>query len=670
MPYYCEICNYVGNQKSHIDSHIKTREHLGKAQQKKNILRSENISDLLSKYEVSLRNSVDDFFEDIVNNLSQKKISDLEANKINLMNTNRFISQPNSTYDVKFSICHELTQFTHGKTEQTLNMINGLIEKYYINSNDSNFHQIEIIISNNSLLETEQWKIRTKNKLGENEYIDVEILSSKSDSDYKYIDNFLTKILTAKTKNDLPNILIVCAHKKRVCRDIIKLLRCFSGTNYINIQKNIKFHFNFDEPDSYLGILCDFLTEFKEYSYLISEILFITATPYDHFWKILQSHRIHELYNIAKDSCVEKSYNDYFDSYMSINEHNYLEYNYQTKNPLEYIENIFENYKDINNGKEDGDLITFNPNERKIIFAPGHLYTTKLGYGSHAEIVEYFLEKNYIIFLSNGKFKGFIYPNGNRILLKDFNIKYGIKGELRDSLRKLNELHPTSNIAITGYWTIERGITFNTDGFNFTDVIISDYHANNINRLIQLVGRSTGNKKYVNKMNLICPTKIYNIVDEFVNKTRQLRELNHANYNRADFSNKDSAIPVRIEFLHNEFRKILFNSITNKRGYKVGFDRLLKLGIEKEFIKLYDRNNSNKFLDSLQERKIKTIRVFKEGQKGETRRFKQFSEAFDTFKPVSQSGTSKEYNIDLTSIEYNHDGFINGVNIAWITYKL
>jgi hypothetical protein len=66
----------------------------------------------------------------------------------------------------------------------------------------------------------------------------------------------------------------------------------------------------------------------------------------------------------------------------------------------------------------------------------------------------------------NSKFKGFIYPNKSRIELSHFNIQNKITGELRDTLIKWNELNPTINLAITGYWIIERGITFNTIGFN------------------------------------------------------------------------------------------------------------------------------------------------------------------------------------------------------------
>ena len=107
---------------------------------------------------------------DIINSISKVSINEDEYRVIKEMNSNRFIRQSNNQYKVKFSICHELTQFTLGKTAQTLERINELIEKYYINSNNSDFHQIEIIISNinlrNNLSKIIKIKInRIENKL-------------------------------------------------------------------------------------------------------------------------------------------------------------------------------------------------------------------------------------------------------------------------------------------------------------------------------------------------------------------------------------------------------------------------------------------------------------------------------------------------------------------------
>jgi hypothetical protein len=95
--------------------------------------------------------------------------------------------------------------------------------KSLLNSCNLDDHLIEVLVTNNSLLETEMWKVRTKNKFGENQDISVDILSSSKDSDFNSIHQFISKIITAKTRSELPNVLIVCFHKKRVCDDLFKL---------------------------------------------------------------------------------------------------------------------------------------------------------------------------------------------------------------------------------------------------------------------------------------------------------------------------------------------------------------------------------------------------------------------------------------------------------------
>ena len=62
-------------------------------------------------------------------------------------------------------------------------------------------------------------------------------------------------------------------------------------------------------------------------------------------------------------------------------------------------------------------------------------------------------------------------------------------------------------------------------------------------------------------MTIICPKLIYDIVINLVENTIALRKLNPENYNKTDFSLNNSAIPVMIEFLDENYRTLLFNSI-------------------------------------------------------------------------------------------------------------
>ena len=73
------------------------------------------------------------------------------------------------------------------------------------------------------------------------------------------MSEYISQIQQAKNINELPNILIVCYHSKRVCDDIILLLKTFGGIhpmilpNIIN-KTIIKCHISFDEPDKNLGV--------------------------------------------------------------------------------------------------------------------------------------------------------------------------------------------------------------------------------------------------------------------------------------------------------------------------------------------------------------------------------------------------------------------------------
>jgi hypothetical protein len=550
-----------------------------------------------------------------------------------------------------FKLRTKPTQFTKGKTEDTLC---DLTQRYLLNVNDNDYHLLDIIVTNKSLPETEQWKIRTDNTFKNFKNITIDILSSKS-NDYNTISSYIQNILSCKTKEDLPNILIICYHAKRVCDDLITMFNIFGGTNYIQPNNKIKFHISFDEPDANLGVTKKFIKKIKGFldTSLITGILFITATPINEFWKMLNDSGIKTLLNMNFNNT--ENFDEDLNNYRSFKEHNIIEHNNDTANPLYYIIDVFSNK-------------LINENERKIIFTPAHLYTDTDGVGSHMEVISYFNDKNYCVFVMNGKFKGFIYPDKSKVELTQFNIENNINGELRESLTKWNELNPTINIAITGYWVIERGITFNTTGFNFTDMILSNYHLSSMGKLIQLAGRGSGGKTYVNKMNVICTTKIKDTIINFNNNLEEICSLNPEYFNRTDFADTNNTIPVKMIINDNELLKIIIDiRDKSKRGYKQQLHNILTEGITENKISVFDRNNIKNF--DISSRTINQVRMYKLGDKIDVRRFKNFNEAYENYKSVSQSGDENQYNIDLAKDEYVRDGFINNINTLWITYK-
>jgi hypothetical protein len=550
-----------------------------------------------------------------------------------------------------FKLRTKPTQFTKGKTEDTLC---DLTQRYLLNINETDYHLIDIIVTNKSLPETEQWKFRTDKTFKNFKNITIDILSSKS-NDYNTIGSYIQNILNCKTKEELPNILIICYHAKRVCDDLITMFNIFGGNNYIQPSNKIKFHISFDEPDANLGVTKKFIKKIKGFidKSLITGILFITATPIEEFWKMLNDSGIKTLLNMNFNNT--QNFDEELNNYRAFKEHNIIEHNNETTNPLYYIIDVFSNK-------------LINENEKKILFTPAHLYTDTEGVGSHMEVVSYFNDKNYCVFVMNGKFKGFIYPDKSKIELTQFNIENKIDGELRESLMKWNELNPSTSLAITGYWVIERGITFNTTGFNFTDMILSNYHLSSMGKLIQLAGRGSGGKMYVNKMNVICTTKIKDTIINFNKNLEEICSLNPEYFNRTDFVDTNNTIPVKMIINDNDLLKIIIDiRDKSKRGYKQQLHNILAEGIKENKISIFDRNNIKKF--DISSRTLNQVRMYKIGDKIDVRRFKNFNEAYENYKSVSQSGDENQYNIDLAKDEYIQDGFINNTNTLWITFK-
>lgn len=560
------------------------------------------------------------------------------------------------------------TQFVKGKTEETLCDIMKRWEENCLLNNDSedlndsisDKHLIDIIVTNNSLLETEMWKYRTVNKFKQEQDIKIHILSSKS-NDFKNINTYISQIIQATKKNQLPNVLIVCYHTKRVCSDIVTLCSTFGGIHKMklpNIAKetNINFHISFDEPDANIGVTKKFLSNINDFikNETITGILFITATPIDDFWKMLNKSGIKQLLNMNRDTV--HNFDEDFKNYRSFKDHNIIEHNNDTTNPLTYIMNLFREKK-------------IDESKRKIIFAPGHLYTKKKNVGSHDEIEEFFIGKGYDVLKINGNFKGFIYPNGIKETLEEYKQSNKISGELRETLKFWSENNENTNLAITGYWVIERGVTFNTINFNFTDMILSNYHLKTLSKLIQLVGRGAGGKLYVDVMNVFCTTEIRNTIEEFNCKLNQICSLNPELFNRTDFITSKNTIPIKLDIIDNDLvKKLVELRVSAKRGYKVGFHNNLVNGIREKKIIMYDNNNI-KF--DISNREIKDVRMYdKEKHKAEVRRFKNFNEAFENFKTSSQSCNENQYNVDFAKDRYELNEFVNETNIFWITYRV
>lgn len=566
-------------------------------------------------------------------------------------------------------------QFTKGKTDRVLELIKISLQNS-ININQLNnyenhksdkydIHTIDIIVTNYNLQETEQWKSRANKKFADFENFRVDILSSGQESNFKNIQEYSDILENANSVKDLPNILIVCFHSKRQ-KDIINLIKRFFSKyrrqflSEIEKETEINFNIYLDEPDANPTITKKYIEDTKDFVDYgkIKRFIFITATPVKEFWDLLNKNDIGQLLNMNKlfdkDNIID--FESEKQNYRQFDEHNIIEYNDDTNNPLEYILNVYNE-------------IIKHDDKRKIIFAPGHSYTHKDKVGSHKEIEKFFNILKYVVFVFNGKFKGFKYPDGSEITLDKYQEENNIqKGELRDTLRHWNKNNKNLNLAITGYMCIERGVTFNTNDFNFTHCIISKYHLSSTARLIQLVGRTNGAKKFVDIMNIITTTEIIKIIQNYNAKMSEICSLNPECFNSNDFSNKNNTIPVKVIFkdlkLHEELI-LLYKKATKNNRQKI--HNLLIKGINKKNIDIIDKNNINKF--NINERILKSVRIFKNGDKDTSRRYYTFEKNHNICKAMSQKGSSEEYTIDICKDEYKIGNYTNTIDIAWITYR-
>ena len=408
-----------------------------------------------------------------------------------------------------------------------------IISRFTAGSVENGVHHITVILTNNNLSETAQWKIRLQNKLS---CLKTIILSSKKSSDMKSLDQLFAKMMRCKKADDLPDLLVMCTHEKRTS-DLIDLITTLKNKRYNYTQIGIhaiSLTIMFDEADRNMKLISTCLKELNplitngsgnvKYDNLIRDVHFITATPIKTFWTELKKHGITSLTNINtaiaqmdSESALHTDYKELMKNYRFLSEHTIHTNTNMTDDPLEYAMTILNN---------------LDMSKPLTLFAPSRIYLI-----DHDLMQIELTRRGFHVYLDNSKAKGFFDLTGRFISLEAFNKANGVKGELYNSFVKWRSLHPTEHLAITGLLNITRGITLNTTGFNFTDVIISAYHAKDIAALVQLFGRANGGKDYVDIMNLHSPVDVYAKVKEFVDIMIDILNKNPEEFKEKHFNN-------------------------------------------------------------------------------------------------------------------------------------
>ena len=440
--------------------------------------------------------------------------------------------------------CFKACQHKLSKTNMTLDFIikhhcqRYMTQEQMTYQKHSKIHHITFLFVNCSILETKQWVGRSRMKIKDPKLnldtnVNIDILSSDAKTaTWKNSKEFLSSLMVnaSEDKRDkLPNIVIMCTHTARTFKDQKVLFETFS--NWKNRSSlNFMFNYVFDEVD---GSRC--ITPVKKLLKLmkdmnvpnLGDILFVTATPFDTFWNMLDTVDIKDkLKSIDSELDIDESeINDAEEDYRNYLGHVIDIFNSSNKNPRFYLEEYLRKNPDI-----------LDSNEPKIFFAPAEK-TIK----SHIHLLQSSIFDGWWKMILNGKHKGFLPPDetdlNNIITKEEFDQTYNVSGNdgIRDTLRKWKELYPNDNLVISGGDLLERGLTFCTDGFSFTHFFLSPYHLSNINKLIQTIGRACGNKNYINKMNIICPEEIDKIARNYFSEMSTLNKSQIEIFEREHF---------------------------------------------------------------------------------------------------------------------------------------
>jgi hypothetical protein len=429
------------------------------------------------------------------------------------------------------------------KTKKAMMFIRyvAITSRFMDGANERGIHHMTFIATNRNLEETKMWKLRT-NKDQNIGSLKILVLSSKK-GDVNNVDKIISMIVGIKNASELPDIVIFCTHRKRI-DDMNHLINILNEGN-INLSgkgiHQITTTVMFDEADENIELVSDFLKELSEIqtNYTVRDVHLITATPFKDFWKKLNEIGVSSLTNVNSilrngydaDEYPEihMSYDDMMQKYRKITDHN-IRYDIteKCKHAVDYARLVLQKIlEERANGLRTGPLTIFAPSETTV--------------KSHNNMKNTFSIAGFHAAIHNGTYKGFYSPTGEKISFDEFNKRHGVVGEFRDTLVKWREINPNADLMITGYYNIQRGITFCTIGFNFTDFIISDWHMKNMGSLIQILGRANGGVDFVRIMNIWSRHQVIDVANEQINIMNNILEQDPEEFKESDFRKKTKA---------------------------------------------------------------------------------------------------------------------------------
>jgi hypothetical protein len=544
---------------------------------------------------------------------------------------------------------------------------------------------VHLVFTNNSLIEGDQWRDRMITRGVQN----LRIFSSKSEVSTKEQLHELIKEgeYNAMTGQYVQvDYVLMCTHPVRLTDfskhgdGILSRMRHFNP--------DVGFILWFDEIDKAKDLLKIHIPIFKEVGNVIA-MTGITATPYSRFWDLMHECGYTELDLIGTLPAAT--------DYRSFKDHN-LQYtdDINIKSPAKHFQYLLENpgarmatIRDEDGGERVFHVPTnLTENTGRILFVPGeiakrtHMEIRDIAhkYGKHALVI-------------NGTHKAFFKADGSapidvRTIKRDRlqrlknQIKSAERGGQATEVTRLQALYDTENnkammdiaieiyndpangllekdLVITGFYCVERGVTFNRPNFQFRFVIMSRYHytdqSDEIESIIQLSGRAFGNKEWVPAgITILAPKNMLDEVEKNVNNLIEFLHEKHDTIQYADIFREVNGIPIRFTITDSALMEEIskFGNLTLKS--RAAFMTLLKKAHTDGRLVLDDLNKVDSVRQpfSFENYDIDTKRILTDTAKAKNYRFPQFMDHYTHRKAYGQTIREKgKFTLDLTTVD-------------------
>jgi hypothetical protein len=575
---------------------------------------------------------------------------------------------------------------TAGKTSTAITEMEAMIHKFLdmaIVANSSLITPVKRIVHifvNNSLIEGDQWAGRLVSRGLQK----MRIFSSKSD--VNNADALYTLINEGQydeyTKKYIPiNYVLQCTHPVRLS-DYCDDKRGYSGVvpSILKRMGDLHPHVGFviwgDEIDKLTGLWKQYIPKLRNFTNVL-QFNGITATPYTKYWELMHSLGF---YNVPLIGSLPDT-----SEYITISNHKHIYTDIVTmKSPVINFEYLLDHPGEICYTETDTEtkkeiirhtIPDLKSNTGKVYYVPGEEAIAT--HDAISDIATRYKKNSLVI---NGKSKEFRYADGRPpVSIKDYKKKKIAAGlSYTDSNGKkipfvkmaamdiaicmFNDPElglKATDLVITGYNCITRGITFNRPDFQFSYMILAGYHykegSKQMEEVIQAVGRGHGNASWVKAgIVFLSPKHILEMVEEKIKQ--QIEHLRTApkELKYADAFREPKGIPIKVLFhntqIINRIRE--FKQLTEKR--RTEFMGILREGVRDGSITLHDQNSEipSQVKFSFDEYIIQTKRMLEDVEKAKSYRFPEFLEKYN--KRMSYGQSIKEegkFNIDITFIE-------------------